>query len=279
MSLYQGRALDTRAPRSRPTGRLKRIGIAFGVLVALTALAHVPWGPLRARVVALRDVRVKGLHYLDQEKVVKISGVKRGQDLLALDPRRVRQALLLHPRIERAEVSRRFPHGIEITVLERVPAMLVRHGLPWEMDSTGVLLEPLSDGVVADVPMLSGVSFEKSRDGTRIATPEVRRGLAWVKALAASELQLLGQVSEIDVGDARLTGLMLMNGTRVLSPPWPPGTRKLSALRVVLEDLRQKGTLAREVDLRFEDQVIVRPVETTGPMPATAEAAGAHGTS
>ena len=46
--------------------------------------------------------------------------------------------------------------------------------------------------------------------------------------------------------------------------------RTLSALRVVLADLRQRGTTAEEVDLRFDQQVIVRPVpQKTGETPRT----------
>ena len=62
------------------------------------------------------------------------------------------------------------------------------------------------------------------------------------------------------MADPRTTGLTLMTGTRVMSPAWPPDRRTLSALRVVLADLKQRGTLAQEVDMRFDAQIVVRPV-------------------
>jgi hypothetical protein len=65
----------------------------------------------------------------------------------------------------------------------------------------------------------------------------------------------------VDVADARTTRLLLLDGTRVLVPAWPPDVRPLSALRVVLADLHQRGVVAREVDLRFVNQVIVRPAQ------------------
>ena len=60
------------------------------------------------------------------------------------------------------------------------------------------------------------------------------------------------------------TGITLLDGTRVIAPAWPPSTRELSALRVVLANLKQKGTVAEEIDVRFKDMVIVRPA----PLPA-----------
>jgi cell division protein FtsQ len=261
MGSYQGRALEApsrrrRRPRPLPQ-RVLRVGF---VLLVVAALAHVPWGALRGRLLRVTQVRVEGAHYLDAARIGALAGVAVGQDLFALDPERARQRLLLEPRIAAARVERRLPRTVRIRIVEREPVMLVSRGVPWEIDSTGMLLEPLAKGVVADVPLLVGPRFDRFRPGAQVRTPEVQRGLAWVAALAARDLQLAGQVSEVDVSDAALTGLTLLDGTRVLAPGWPPGLSRLSALRVVLADLRQRGTEANEVDLRYEDQVIVRPV-------------------
>jgi hypothetical protein len=235
---------------------------AAGVVALLLVL---PWRSLWSRYAVVSEIRVEGLHYLDAEQVARIAGVERGQPLLRMSCARARQALLMHSRVASAEVTRLLPRGVRMRIVERLPVLLVRHGLPREMDSTGVLLAPLAEGVVADVPLLAGATFERVRDGARIRVEQVERGLAWVRALSASELGLSGQVSEIDVGDSLVTGLHLMAGTRVLGPAWPPGMRTLSALRVVLVDLEHRGALAREVDLRFLDQVIVRGEQEKDP--------------
>jgi cell division protein FtsQ len=262
MTYYQGRALKSEPGRPRArSGRLARVARMLAAIGIVTGLAHLPWGALRARHLRLTRIEVAGQRYLDAAGVARIAGLAPGQDLLALDCRRVRQALLLHPRIERAEVSRRWPRGVRVRIRERTPVMLVRRGLPWEVDSAGVLLPPLGAGVAADVPLLAGASFENVAPGTRLSVPAVRRGLAWVRAMSERDIQLAGAVSEVDVSDPDATGLLMMNGTRVLTPAWPPETRMLSALRVVLADLERRGTVAREVDVRFRDQVIVRPAE------------------
>ena len=269
MATYQGKALQARAPR-RGGRRGWRIAQVLGVVAALALLAHVPWGALRKRWLTVRDVRVEGLRYLDPASVQEIAGLAVGADLIAVDLKRARQALLLDSRISGAEVARRFPLGVRIRVTERVPALLVHHGTPWEIDSTGVLLAPLERGVVADVPLLVGPNFEGVPAGTQVGSSAVARGLQWARALAAQPLQLAGQVSELDVSRDQVTTLMLLDGTRVVATAWPPSTRVLSALRVVLADLKQKGAVADEVDVRFDQQVIVRPA-------ALPEAEGRHG--
>lgn len=263
MTLYQGKALRA-APAARPrpsTGRLGRMLHVVAAIAVVVALAHVPWASLSGRLATVGEVRVTGLRYLDAEAVRRAAGLEKGQNLFAVDLARARQKLLLHPRIARADVRRRWPRGIEVRITERAPVLLVRHGAPWELDRTGMLLEPLGKGAVADAPLLAGADVGDLPAGTRVATPEVRRGLAWVEALGDRELQLVGRVSEIDVSHHDATALTLMDGTRVQAPAWPPGVRALSALRVVLADLAQRGVAARELDLRFKDQVIVRPLD------------------
>lgn len=264
MGLYQGRALRTESPRPRPTRgrRLMRIVKAMGVIAMLAGIAQLPWSTWRARFAVISEVRVAGAEYLDADRIAKLAGIKIGGDLF-LDFERARQELLLHARIAEAEVKRRGLRGVAIRITERRPVLLVHHGVPWELDSAGVLLAPFTAGAVADVPLLTGPDFEPYPEGALLRTIEVRRGLDWVRALSMREIQLGGRVSEIDVSDARATTLILMTGTRVISPAWPPDVRRLSALRVALVDLDQRGIAAREVDLRFEDQVIVRPVETS----------------
>lgn len=288
MGLYQGRALE-RGPRpdvrpgaraGAPPGsnrrwngrprmlRSVRIGLALAGIAGLAlGAARLPWRQLRERVAVVQQVRVEGALYLDVARVAEVAGLRAGDDLIALDLERARQALLLDPRISRAEVTRAWLRDVRVRIVEREPVLVVTHGTPWEMDSAGVLLQPLARGLTADVPLLTGPDFSRQRAGTQVLTLEVRRGLAWARALAVRDVQLVVGVSEVDVSDPLATSVLLENGTRVLAPAWPPGARVLSALRVVLSDLQRRGILASEVDLRFEDQVVVRPVGAPGSAP------------
>lgn len=274
MSRYQGRALERRRSgnRRRPGSPLKLPLLVLAVMLGLGLLAMLPWGEFRARVLVVGRVRVSGLRYLDASQVQRRSGLAAGQDLLALDLDRARQQVLMEPRVREAHVHRVGLRDVEIRVEERVPAMLVEHGEPWEIDATGVLLEPLEQGVVADVPLLTGPDLSQTHPGSQVSTEDVRRGLAWTAILSDNALRLAGQVSEVDVSDPGLTRLVLLNGVRVLAPVWPNGTRQLSGLRATLADLAAKGMTPREVDVRFKDQIVVRGARPLGPSAATGSA-------
>lgn len=264
MTQYQGRALERgeRRKGAQPVGRTLRQALRIaGVMLALGAVAMLPWRQLRRRYAVLTGVHISGLRYLDASRIRKDTGLIEGQDLIGLDLDRVRQQLMMDPRVEHAEVHRSGLRGLELRVTERRPALAVIHGEPWEIDTAGVLLEPLQRGVVADVPMLTGADFSAYRPGTQIRTPQVERGLAWAAILSDNTLRLTGQVSEVDVSESRMTRLVMMNGVRVLGPAWPVGIRQLSGLRATLLDLEKKGMTPGEVDVRIPDQIIVRDAQ------------------
>jgi hypothetical protein len=261
MASYQGRALRSRPVERRagPLGRARRIARVVLALGLVAALAHVPWGTLRHAAIRVSEIRVDGLHYLDASTVTSRSGLAVGMGWLDADLDRARQRLLADSRIRAARVSRGFPSAIDVRVEERVPVLLVRHGGPWELDDQGVLMAPLKEGVVADVPLVAGADAERYRAGTCLATMEIRRALAWARVTSDPQLELAGRISEFDVSDDATTAVVLMDGTRVLAPAWPPGLRILSSLRVVLANLAEHGVLPEEIDLRYQHQVIVRP--------------------
>lgn len=263
MSHYQGRALERPARRrgSPAGGGLLQALRVLMVMLAMGAFAMLPWKDLRRRYAVLTHVKISGMRYLDVPRIQRQSTLREGQDLLALDFDAVRRHVLEDPRIQDAQVRRCGLRGIEVRVTERVPALVVANGEPWEIDTSGVLLAPLQRGVVADVPLLTGADLSRVEPGTKIRTPEVQRGLAWAVVLSDNALQLAGQVSELDVSEPRTTRLVLMNGIRVVAPAWPVSARQLSGLRATLLDLQRKGMMPAEVDLRFPDQVIVRDAQ------------------
>jgi cell division septal protein FtsQ len=273
-SAYKGRALWT-SPRQAP----RRLKAGWVLLLALIA-AGAAWTardalaktlPWRA-VFTVRTVEVQGETYLSEAEVRTAAGLARPVDFARVDLAQAERKLMKQSRIERASVERELPRRIVIRIVERKPALIVRGGRLFETDRRGVILPPLSSGVTPDVPLVSGVRVKDARAGKRIADPAFARALRQLDALMAPEVALGHPVSEIDVSDANTTVVTLApDGVDVLLPAEPQTLRMLSALRVVLADLANRGETASRIDLRGEEVIAVRPIPAAAAPADTAD--------
>ena len=273
-SVYQGRALWT-SPRKGP----RRLKAGWLLLLALIA-AGAAWsardalaktGPWRA-VFTVKTVEVQGETYLSESEVRTAAGLAKPVDFARVDLAQAERKLMKQSRIERASVERELPRRIVIRIVERKPALIVRGGRLFETDRRGVILPPLSSGVTPDVPLVSGVRVKDARAGKRITDPAFARALRQLDALLAPEVALGHPVSEIDVSDAGTTVVTLApDGVDVLLPAEPQTPRMLSALRVVLADLANRGETASRIDLRGEEVIAVRPIPAAAAPADTAD--------
>jgi len=273
-SVYQGRALWT-SPRKGP----RRLKLGWLFLLALVA-AGAAWTardalaktlPWRA-VFTVRTVEVQGETYLSESEVRTAAGLAKPIDFARVDLAQAEKKLRKQSRIERVSVERALPRRIVIKIVERKPALIVRGGRLFETDRRGVILPPLSSGVTPDVPLVSGVRVKDARAGKRITDPAFARALRQLDALLAPEVALGHPVSEIDVSDAGTTVVTLApDGVDVLLPAEPQTPRMLSALRVVLADLANRGETASRIDLRGEEVIAVRPIPAAAAPADTAD--------
>ena len=260
---YQGRALW-----SAPARRARRIRPGWWLVGALLVLA--PGFLLRGRILrsglyrsltTVRQVEVRGTTYLSESEVRALAGLDRPVDFLRADLARAERRLARAPRLESAHVGRELPRRIVIRVVERRPVCVVRAGRLLECDPWGVILPSLVSGVVADVPLVTGVRVRDARPGQRVEDPAFARALRHLAALGRPEIGLAHPVSGVDVSDPDRTVVTLgPDGIDVILPADPPGDRQLSALRVVLADLASRGLSASTIDLTGEDVIPVHPV-------------------
>jgi hypothetical protein len=108
------------------------------------------------------------------------------------------------------------------------------------------------------MPVLSGLGPAELGAGGRPASERLLLGLALLRTLIRSGSPLLAQISEIDVAGPEGPVLHTVDGieVRIGREEWES---KLSRLSGVLAQLRSSGPSAAAVDLRFRDQVVLKP--------------------
>ncbi len=255
----------TAARLKLPERRRRNRRILFAALLTLVVIAGlVKVWPAAARALGRLPlfqagrVEVTGLLYLSPEEVRPSIPVTYGESLFEVRPAEIVRSLERNPRIESAKVEF-LPAALRVSVRERRPFVLVNAGTLLEVDSTGTVLPPLARGLIADRPVVTGLTTVSHRPGTRLSASRFGEVLRVVSLLEDPEVAFLPEVSEIVVSDPRW---FLLRTSRdqipILIDPERVTPRCLKALAATLRDLRGHDRRVLVLDARYRGQVIVR---------------------
>ncbi|MCI0546111.1 MAG: FtsQ-type POTRA domain-containing protein [Candidatus Rokubacteria bacterium] len=250
-----------RGRRPRKGGRrraLRAVLVGLGVGLAMGgAAAGLGW-LLTSPWFEVVEVEVRGQSRLDAETVVTASGIVRGTNLFRLDTRAAVAAIEALPPVRRAEVIRSWPDRVAILVEERRPFTLVHAGRLHWIDEQGVALGLEPRAVPTSTPVISGLEPEDLAAAERPASGRVASGLALLRTLLRAQSPLLAQISEIDVSRPEGPVLYTVDGVEVRlgREDWEG---RLPRLQGVLAQVAQSGEGVVSIDLRFRDQVVLKP--------------------
>lgn len=194
--------------------RYRRRRIAAGVLAAVlvvAVLAGGAWWALGRFGPGVDDVRVTGVQAISGNDVRAAAAVEQGTPLAAVDLDAVVARVSGIPGVADVDVTRGWPHTLEIAVVERMPVALVdTPDGPRLVDATGLAYRTPPD----PAPRLPKLVLP------RIA-PDDRTTTAAITVLTALSPDVRDQVDEVDLGPGGTTlELALTNGRRVLWGRW-----------------------------------------------------------
>lgn len=241
-----------------PASRGVRASIWLGALVAgalVGALAGdvVLTGLFPERAARLRYAVIGNEHATPLE-LASAAAVASGTSFEALDLPAVRSALAGHPWVRHARVAALPPDRVILAVEEREPVAVARlAGEARLVDRDGTAFAPAHAGT--DLPELVGAGAP--------GTPPLLEGVTLLDAVAEQGLPtpralILGGREPGTTPALELAGGAVASGTRVLigSEDQPA---KLARLAALLEAGLPELAEVEEIDLRFGDDVVLRP--------------------
>ena len=280
------------------------MGILFGVLAVLFVCWRVgQWGMTQLffenPAFTIRNVEVQTDGVLRIDQLRRWSGIKSGDNLLALDLPRVKRDIELSPLIQSVSVQRIMPDTVRIRVAEREPLARVNVFLPdpkggirstvYQLDETGFVMVPLEkwqqnapSNEVVELPLLSGANVLQLRPGHGIASQEVNRELKGSRDTSPEVLAALKLIRIFDLSP--MVGLVDLKQIDVSSPgilhvytgqggDITLGTTKLETQLRRWRAIYDYGTRTRRaiasVDLSISDNIPARWIETAAvPLPS-----------
>ncbi len=169
---------------------------------------------------AIQNVEVRTDGVIAPEQLRRWSGVKPGENLIALDLSSVKRNLELVPAVDSVSVERLLPCTLKIRVKEREPVAQVNvpradaaGGVAisvFELDAGGFVMQPLdprlclvsSAQMNPQLPLVTGLDVNQLQPGHRIGLRPVQAALQLVGALKQSPMAGRVELRSIDVSAA-----------------------------------------------------------------------------
>ena len=182
-----------RARRDRRRRWLRRL-IALALIGLIVGSV---WAVGWSSVLGVREVTVQGQHRTPSTTVREAAKVPMDQPMVRLDVAAIERRVESLPTVQSAQVARVWPHTVRISLTERVPVAVVRHGSERRFISAdGVDFAPATPQT--HLPLIDLDVAVASRD--RVTT-----GLAVVEQLPAAVRSRLEAIEVYDPTDVRLS--------------------------------------------------------------------------
>ena len=206
---------------------------------------------------SVTDVEFKGLSRMQVAEAQRLVADAVGQNIL-LVPLEVYEARLSqHPRIKHAHFKRVLPGRLVCRVEEREPVALVFSSKFLEVDDTGMVMtsDALTD--LLDLPVITGLSPSEVQEGRRCDDDRIQDALATLNACKQYGGKFADDISEVRVNTDGISVVSLKE-SMVLLLGESGFENRLKKFFLMRNTIAQRDDSARFVDLRFEDQIVLR---------------------
>lgn len=233
------------------TAGWRRASLAVAVL-ALAMLGG--WWLYRSPLLSIQDVTVEGNVTVSPELARAVAGLD-GESIIRPDFDGARARLLALSQVKGVTISRDWPNGVSITIVERAPWGL------WQVADRLFVID--EEGVVLDLPAPAGAPVIVQADSTGLV-PEVgdvvdEGAVAVARELTATAERTVGR-SVVGLEFSQTSGLtaVLDGDLRVAFGDAQGFEFKIASLFAVLQQAGEQGRTLHRVDLRFGDRVAVQ---------------------
>jgi cell division septal protein FtsQ len=238
---------------------LLMVALALGV-AELTNRA--PSVLAKMEVFRVTAVDLQGNRFLTEEEVVTILALPPLASVWD-DRGALEEKLGKHPLVRWVRVGRRFPGTLLVSVQEKAPVALVPNPTLEPVDAAGAFLPIDPAAYRLDLPLITLGDRERVEG---LSAAERNLVAAEIARLAQGDPDFLARVSEVSLEQrGELRAELFDPPMELFFRPNLPSRRIQEGLRV-LGDARDRfqGTEIAGLDLRYEDQVVVRLLRAEG---------------
>jgi cell division protein FtsQ len=218
------------------------LGLALAVAMG-GAFSRIPEALAEVQAFKVAEVRLRGARFLTHEEALAALDLSPSASVWD-DTKALEARLEEHPLVKDVTVHRRFPDALLLRLVEREPVALFPNPTLEPVDEDGRILPIDPAAHKLDLPIMA---FEGREGPGSLSTADLRLMAGEISRLA--HLYPRGEM-RARIGDPHVT-LRFLSGL--------PSGRIQTGMRVLMDARRKFGEGdVMDLDLRYEDQVVVR---------------------
>jgi len=207
----------------------------------------------------VRNVKIKGNTFISMDELSHYLKGVQGKSILSVNLKGVANKIKNHPWVRDVSVRRELPGTIWVDVLERTPAVYVNTDSKlYIADEEGVILGNNS-GELLRLPVVYGIDISGIKSGGKSREEGLKSAIE-VKRVLTSIPWIDLTTTGIEVGE-RSQIVLHLKGYRIKLGRGGY-QEKLQRFYNIVKNLQDRDIPYKEVDLRFENQVIVKILDT-----------------
>lgn len=230
------------------------------ILLILGGLSWVTYNGLRkASWLRIRQISVTGSKNVSVKAIQDLMDGFIGENLVDISSREVKDKLYKIRRVEKAWVIRQFPSTLKIKIAEKQGFLYVKshEGDLFPITDKGMIMEYAVFPSNEDLPIVhTGYSSRNMHPGSYVKSEYMKRVIGMQKKIVSTRPEFTKLISEYYLEKDIILIVDAKYGTRILL-----GEENLDDQLRRYAFVQDNGDINRKniVDLRFENQVVVRP--------------------
>ncbi|MDD3716149.1 MAG: FtsQ-type POTRA domain-containing protein [Candidatus Marinimicrobia bacterium] len=242
---------------AKPTLRVL-FGLTLFIVFLLLALVYCNY----QHVFTVKHIDVSGNYELDEKDIVRISGIKRGNEMFSLDLSEALQRLTAEPYVHHAYISRQFPDVIKIHVIERQPMVLIDLRETYALDAFATVIPLPRKSQSKALPVIKGIDPELAMEAGKITVhPDILHVIHFVNYIHGLGEEIALYCNHISWSEDK--GWIIRPGTEY--PYIYLGKedleKRIDILHAFVQEMNENNIDMRRyryISLRYNGQVIVR---------------------
>lgn len=226
---------------------IARLLLALAVLIAAFLFVNSAF-------FTVGEVVVAGNNHISVEDIHSIAGIPSEVNIFRLNTGEINKRLLRDLRIASAEVTRRFPATIAISVTERQPLawLACSYGFV-QVDKQGMVMTAVKSIKKIDVPLITGIRLGTIYVGDKVDLPAAGAVLSYLADLDEATLAQLAEINIRPNGDLAAYTVQSVN-IRIGPPERLPEKAKFT--HDILLEIGGKKAPIEYIDLNYASPYI-----------------------